>query len=155
VNDKTLTNFIAWTEEGRISEVAATLTVSGGIVSGIIASTTEYAEWLAQTLNQSMKIREQPTAQPQIEPDVATRLLHEALSDPTQLDALEETPQQAGSVDVPTLPKDFQVDPDRLVFIHIRNASIWFGGMPQPVTAQYWRGRLEFVNGWVLGQLTS
>lgn len=142
--DPGLVTTVALVENRKLLGCDVTLFLSGIVVTGTIASTLDYATWLGNSMAEALQ-RGSATDPPPPADDVAARLLGQALPNPSALESLGERPSE-------TQPTD-EYDPDELEFINLHKPTIWTPALQKPITVEFWRGRMDFVGGWILGRL--
>jgi hypothetical protein len=119
-----------------------TLTVGGGLVSGILVAQAEYLQWLSASFADAARravaaLPRHGHSPAESTHDAASRLLTQVFGG--------NAPVLDGEDDDP--PDEPTVEP---VYLHIKDAQLAFGGNPV-IKAAYWRVELDAVTGWAPG----
>lgn len=130
--DPILATFVSMMEARKIADVTVTLWTGGVLVSGRIASLTEYLDGTAETFDRA-------ASDPSKSFGEVVRIL---------IDNLPDVDPEAELAEDKALRR----------FIHLRNAQTFAPGTGHPIPSGagvWWRGRLDAVDGWCFGELRA
>ncbi|MFF1500710.1 hypothetical protein ACFVZR_12670 [Streptomyces sp. NPDC058316] len=134
---------------GGSYEFSITLTVTGQTVTGKLISSKKWFELLAGTCKASTQAEEGQVGLHSIFEgwaDLTVEYNNELKRAQEALEGVELPDRYMKAVDEAEVP---------VGFIHLEEARIDGSGGYQPVEGMPWRGRLEHVSGWSLGELKA